>query len=148
MAKQMMPADPVQINMIGKGTVVEGTLRAKDDIRVSGRVKGSLHVEGKAIIANEGIVDGDVHAADADVAGKVDGELAVKGRLLLKSSARISGTIRTSRLVMEEGATFDGQCEMGQLEKSRAQALGNGSSSSGVTPAASPVGVPTHRVGS
>ncbi len=127
MAKQIQPASPVQINMIGHGTEVDGTVRAKDDIRVSGRIKGSLHVEGKAIIAPEGVIDGDLRAADADIAGTVEGEVVVKGRLIIKTSGKVDGTIRTTRLVVEEGASFDGQCEMGQLEKSRAKALGNGS---------------------
>ena len=123
------PADPAQINMIAEGTEVEGTLRAKDDIRVSGRVKGALHVDGKAIIAQDGVVEGDIHANDADISGKVSGEIVVKGRLVLKATARVEGSISTSRLIMEEGAVFEGKCEMGKLDKSRAQALDEGSAS-------------------
>lgn len=128
MAKQMDPPGTVQINMIGEGTEVEGTLRAKDDIRISGRIIGSLIVEGKAIIAAGGEVDGDVRAADADVAGKIKGEITVKGRLLLKSTARVEGTVRTTRLIVEEGAIVEGKCEMGQLDKTRAEELGRGTS--------------------
>jgi cytoskeletal protein CcmA (bactofilin family) len=89
MSKQNPPSSPAQINMIAAGTEVEGTLRAKDDIRISGRVKGTLHVEGKAIIAPDGIVDGDIHAAEADISGTVNGEIKVKGRLVLKTSAHL-----------------------------------------------------------
>lgn len=145
MPKQTDSPGPVQINMIGEGTEVEGTLRAKDDIRISGRIIGSLIVEGKAIIAAGGEVDGDVHGADVDVAGKVKGEITVKGRLLLKSTARVEGTIRTARLIVEEGAIVEGKCEMGQLDKSRALELGKGA------PAKEPVversaGMPGHRI--
>jgi cytoskeletal protein CcmA (bactofilin family) len=138
MAKQMIPANPVQINMIGSGTEVEGTIRAKDDIRVSGKIKGSLHVEGKAIIAPDGIIEGDLRAVDADVAGTIEGEVAIKARLILKSSAKVNGTVRTARLIVEEGASFDGQCVMGQLEKSRAQALGNGTAANQPVPSLQP----------
>ncbi|TDI76270.1 MAG: polymer-forming cytoskeletal protein [Bacteroidetes bacterium] len=126
MSKQIDTPGPVQINMIGEGTTVEGTLRAKDDIRISGRIIGSLVVEGKAIIAAGGEVEGDVNAGDADVAGRIKGEISVKGRLLLKSTARVEGTIRTTRLIVEEGAIVEGKCEMGQLDKNRAKELGNG----------------------
>lgn len=138
MPKQMIPVNPVQLNMIGTGTEVEGTIRAKDDIRVSGKVKGSLHVDGKAIIASDGVIEGDLRAADADVAGTIEGEIVVKSRLILKSSAKVSGTIRTTRLVIEEGASFDGQCVMGQLEKSRVQTLGNGTGSKQPNPSLQP----------
>jgi cytoskeletal protein CcmA (bactofilin family) len=127
MAKQPETSGPSQVNMISEGTTVEGTLRAKDDIRISGRILGSLIVEGKAIIASGGEVDGDVKASDADVAGRIKGELNIKGRLLLKSTARVEGTVRTTRLIVEEGAVVEGKCEMGLLDKGRAKELGNGS---------------------
>lgn len=126
MISKNSPAGPAQINMIADGTEVEGTLRAKDDIRVSGRIKGALHVEGKAIIAPDGVVDGDIHANEADISGRVNGEIIIKGRLVLKTTARVEGSISTSRLIMEEGAVFEGQCEMGKLEKSRAKELDEG----------------------
>lgn len=126
MVKPNSPNGPAQINMIAAGTEVEGTLRAKDDIRISGRIKGSLYVEGKAIIASDGVVDGDIHATEADISGIVNGEISVKGRLVLKTTARVDGAIKTSRLIMEEGALFEGKCEMGQLDKSRAKALEDG----------------------
>ena len=141
MSKQIEPTSPTQINMISDGTTVEGTLRAKDDIRISGRILGSLIVDGKAIIAAGGNVDGDVKAADADVAGRVKGEIAVKGRLVLKSTAHVEGTVRTTRLIVEEGAVMEGNCEMGQLDKSRAKELGNGAASKEASTASKP-GIP------
>lgn len=120
------PSAPSQINLIAAGTSLEGTLTAKDDIRVSGRLKGTLKVEGKAIIAPEGNVEGDVFATDADVAGSLKGEITIKGRLVLKSTAKIEGTIKTTRLIVEEGAVIDGTCRMGQLDPKRAEALKSG----------------------
>lgn len=110
---------------------MEGTLTAKDDIRVSGKLKGTLRVDGKAIIAQEGSVEGDVFATDADVAGTLVGEINVKGRLVLKGSAKVQGTVRTTRLIVEEGAVIDGTCEMGQLDKNRAEALKSGGAAQG-----------------
>ena len=131
MAKIFAPTTPSQINLIAAGTHVEGTLNAKDDTRVSGSLKGILRVEGKAIIAQEGSVEGEIHAADADLAGRLIGDIYVKGRLILKETAKVEGTIRTSRLIVEEGAIIDGTCHMGQLDKSRADALKNGMSGNG-----------------
>ncbi len=132
------PSVPSQINLIAVGTTLEGTLTAKDDIRVSGTLNGTLKVEGKAIIAQEGHVDGEVFAADADVAGSLKGDITIKGRLVLKSSARIEGTIKTTRLIVEEGAVIDGTCRMGQLDPKRADALKSGDGATGSSPAANP----------
>jgi cytoskeletal protein CcmA (bactofilin family) len=123
MARQANVPAPAQINMIGEGTVFEGTLRAKSDVRVSGRIIGKLIVEGKAILAQEGAVEGELTATSADVAGRIEGEIHVKERLLLKGSARIDGNVSTARLVIEEGAMFNGECKMGRLEEGRAASL-------------------------
>jgi cytoskeletal protein CcmA (bactofilin family) len=111
MADQKAPAQD-QINLVGKGTVFEGTVRADSDVRASGQVVGTLQVEGKAMIAESGSVDGEIIATNADVAGRVQGEIQVEELLVLKSTARVDGNIETDRLVVEEGAQFTGECKM------------------------------------
>jgi cytoskeletal protein CcmA (bactofilin family) len=112
MATQQNPAQD-QINLVGKGTVFEGTVRAENDVRASGQVIGTLQVEGKAMIAESGSVDGEIIATNADVAGRVQGDIEIEERLVLKSTARVEGNIETDRLVVEEGAQFTGECTMG-----------------------------------
>lgn len=102
-----------QVNLVGEGTVFEGTVRAKSDVRASGRIVGTLDVEGKTMIAEEGEVEGEIIATNIEIAGQVQGEIRADERLVLKSTARVDGTIETDRLVVEEGAQFTGECEMG-----------------------------------
>lgn len=101
-----------QVNLVGEGTVLEGTLRAENDVRTSGRIIGTLRVKGKAMIAEGGAVEGEIYATNADIAGHVEGEIHIEERLVLKSSAEVDGSIRTDRLVVEEGAKFTGDCQM------------------------------------
>lgn len=102
-----------QVNLVGKGTVFEGTVRAKSDVRASGRIVGTLKVDGKTMIAEEGAVEGEIIATNADIAGQVQGEIRVEELLVLKSTARVDGEIETDRLIVEEGAQFTGECDMG-----------------------------------
>ncbi len=101
-----------QVNLVGEGTVFEGTVRAESDVRANGRIIGTLEVEGKTMIAEEGSVEGEIITTSAEIAGQVQGEIHVEERLVLKSTARVDGTIETDRLVVEEGAQFTGECEM------------------------------------
>jgi len=114
MAKQGNTAAPSQVNIIAEGTVFEGTLQAESDVRVSGRIIGKLRVQGLAVVASEGAIEGEVAATNATIAGSVQGDLIVEERLMLSSSARVEGTIKTGRLIVEEGAIFNGECQMGQ----------------------------------
>lgn len=102
-----------QVNLVGEGTLFEGTIKAESDVRCSGRIVGTLEVEGKAMIAENGSVEGEIISTNADVAGTVQGEIHVEERLVLKSTAEVDGKIETDRLVVEEGAQFTGECEMG-----------------------------------
>jgi cytoskeletal protein CcmA (bactofilin family) len=121
MAKQRSgaPAPPGQVNIIGQGTVIEGSLTAQSDVRISGKVVGNVRVEGKTVITPEGVVEGEVRSSHADIAGRIEGELFVDERLVLKDSAVVNGNIHTAKLVIEDGARFSGTCDMeGTLPKS------------------------------
>ncbi len=111
MANQTRTQD--QVNLVGEGTVFEGTVRAESDVRAIGRIVGTLEVDGKTMIAEEGEVEGEIIATNVEIAGQVQGEIYVDERLVLKSTARVDGTIETDRLIVEEGAEFTGECEMG-----------------------------------
>jgi cytoskeletal protein CcmA (bactofilin family) len=102
------------INMIGEGTVMEGTLSSPGDIHIRGRVVGKVQAEGRVVLAQEGVVEGELLASNADIAGRVEGDVRIETRLILKGTARIEGNVYTNRLVMEEGAVYNGQCEMGR----------------------------------
>jgi cytoskeletal protein CcmA (bactofilin family) len=120
-----------QINLVGEGTVFEGTLRAESDVRASGKIVGKLDVDGKAIVAESGVVDGEIVATNADVAGRVEGEIRVSERLVLKSTAHVDGNIETDRLVVEEGAVFTGECRMGEAVSAEKSAAAEKTTSSG-----------------
>lgn len=104
------PAD--QHNIIGAATVLEGTLRADGNVNIAGTVNGNVEVEGRTIVAAGGVIDGEVVSTSAEIAGTVRGQLAVSERLVLKATAVVEGDIRTGKLVVEDGATFDGKCIM------------------------------------
>ena len=112
MTRQGNPVAPGQINMIGEGTLLEGTLRAEGDVRISGKVVGKLDVAGKVIVAQEGTIEGELHAESADIAGAVDGQMKIAERVVLKNTAKVDGDIFAGRLVVEEGAVFAGKCLM------------------------------------
>ena len=118
-----------QINMIGQGAVIEGTLQVSGDIRIGGRVVGEVDVEGKLITTEEGLIEGDVRTTSGDIAGTLKGSIAARERLILRSNCRIEGDIRTPKLVIEEGAVFTGKCEMSDKSGRKGTPASSGSTS-------------------
>lgn len=105
------------INMIGKGTTINGDIDCKSDIRIDGVLKGSVKTEGKIVIGPTGVVEGDVTCGNADVSGEINAKITVSHTLSMKSTSKLNGDIVTDKLSIEPGAAFTGSCSMGAVIK-------------------------------
>ena len=105
------------INTIGTGTVVNGDISSKGDIRIDGTLKGSVITQGKVVLGEAGVIEGDVSCRDADVSGTIKAKITVSQLLSLKASSKLSGDIITNKLSIEPGASFTGSCSMGAVIK-------------------------------
>ena len=100
------------INLISNGTEITGDIRSEGDIRIDGGLVGNLSTKGKVVIGNTGKVKGEVICRNSEVSGEIDGKINVSQLLTLKTSSKINGDIVTSKLSIEPGARFTGNCNM------------------------------------
>ncbi len=110
------PTEPVstgKINSIMEGTTIEGEVRSDSNVRIDGRVKGTIQVRGRLIVGATGHVEGDVTCQSSDIEGTVNGKIACQDLLSLKATAKLTGDINTKKLAIEPGAVFTGNCNMG-----------------------------------
>ncbi len=63
-----------------------------------------------------GKVNGEVLCKNSEVSGTVEGKITVNQLLILKASSKILGDIVTSKLSIEPGALFTGNCKMGETD--------------------------------
>ena len=101
-------------NNVGKGTVIEGNLETFGNLRVDGKIVGNIKSKSKVALGPSSVVEGNVHAQNAEIEGEVEGYVEVTELLVLKSTARVQGDIVTNKLLVESGATFNGSCRMGE----------------------------------
>ncbi len=104
-------------NIIGKGTVLDGNIETHGNIRIEGKVNGSVRTRSKAALGKSSYVEGNIMAQNAEIEGEVIGTVEVNGILTLKPTAVIHGDITTNKLVVESGATLNGGCKMGVTVK-------------------------------
>ena len=104
-------------NIIGKGTVMDGSLETYGNIRVEGKVIGNVKTKSKVALGQSSRVEGNILAQNAEVAGEVHGTVEVTDLLLLKPTAVVHGDIITNKLIVESGAAFNGSCKMGVTVK-------------------------------
>jgi len=104
--------EPAAINLISNGTDITGDIRSTGDIRIDGTLSGNLDTKGKVVIGATGKVRGEVLCRNSEVSGSVEGKISVSQLLILKASSKIFGDIATSKLSIEPGAKFTGNCKM------------------------------------
>jgi cytoskeletal protein CcmA (bactofilin family) len=97
---------------IDPNTVVDGSLTTSQDLRVEGRVSGTVRCDGVLTVAAGAEVDASVDASDIVVAGALSGTVQCHGRLVIQASGVVRARIETVRLVIEEGAVYEGQLRM------------------------------------
>ena len=107
-------SSPPSVNILAPGAYIEGTINTESDLRVSGHVKGIVHVNGCCNVSPEGRMEGQITTVNARIGGHVIGELKATERVFLASTAVVEGNIRSARLIVEEGATFNGKSQMGE----------------------------------
>ncbi|MDA3906281.1 MAG: polymer-forming cytoskeletal protein [Bacteroidales bacterium] len=104
--------DTNTITTISIGTIVKGDISTEGDFRIVGKLIGSIRSTGKVVVGQNGVVEGDIFCQNADLSGTIKGNVEVENLLLLKTSVNLTGNIKTNKLSIESGASFNGNCSM------------------------------------
>ena len=100
---------------IGRTLVITGELECSEDLLIEGRFNGHLIVrDAQLTITPTGAVDAQVHGVRVLVEGQVKGGITASERIELSSKSRVEGSLSADRVVMWEGARFDGGIDMRQ----------------------------------
>lgn len=108
---------PDKLNRIVEGTAISGDIVSDSNIRIDGKLKGTVSTKGRLVIGKNGFIEGEVVCNDADIEGELKGTIKANGLLSLKSTSKLEGDILTGKLSIEPGASFSGSCSMGAVVK-------------------------------
>ena len=98
--------------VIGKGTVIDGLLTVQNSLRVDGRVLGQVQASDSLVVGKDGEIEGEIKVRNAIIGGRVRNRIFATGKVVLEAHAVVQGELKTSKLVIDEGAVFDGNCAM------------------------------------
>ena len=97
---------------LDRGAKVSGKLHFEGPARIDGQVDGEIN--GKEVtIGESAVVTAQITAESVVVCGKVKGEITASQRIEIRPTAKVSGNISAPKLVVQEGAVFEGSCSMG-----------------------------------
>jgi len=105
------------ISFLGKGTEFKGVLSFEGTIRVDGKVEGNIISKDILIAGDCAFLQGEITVGTLISSCKVVGNINATQKVHLLAPANIEGTLRTPKLIIEEGVIFNGKCEMSSEAK-------------------------------
>jgi len=100
------------MTLIAKSSQVEGEIKGAGEIRIEGSIKGKVDCSSAVLVDPGGTVTGEIHAETVVIAGKVIGNVFGTQKIELSPTAEVEGDITSPRILIREGATFEGQVFM------------------------------------
>lgn len=95
-------------SVLSQDVDITGSLTFKGELSFDGTIKGG-NISGSVLnVGEHATIEGNITADEVTISGAVKGNAMVAQRCHLRASARLNGDLNTSRLIMEEGATFIG----------------------------------------
>jgi cytoskeletal protein CcmA (bactofilin family) len=98
-------------SFIGSNSIFKGEIQTKGTLRVDGIIQGNITAD-CVIVGEKAHIKGDITAKVIIVGGRVDGNIKAKEMVEIKNKGQLYGEILTSRLMITEGAIFDGRSSM------------------------------------
>lgn len=97
--------------LIDQGTELKGDLTFKGSFRIEGYLKGTVTSDSLLIIGERGKVEADVKVGQIIINGELRGNIQALDRVEIHNKGRVFGTIQTPRLIVEEGAFLEANCQ-------------------------------------
>jgi len=104
-------------SLVGGSSRFKGEIETSGTLRIDGAIEGQVAADW-IIIGEKGHVKGDVSARGIIVGGRVEGDLRAKEIVEIRNKGQVYGEVLTSKLMVAEGAIFEGKSTM-QKEESK-----------------------------
>lgn len=118
-------------SLIASDLTIEGKIEGAGHIRIAGRFKGDVHVQGDLTIELGAKLNGGVRARKVVVAGELEGNIESAQRVELLASGVIVGDLKAETVNVAAGSRMKGSVEFGGGDKGGKPA--NGSAESGAS---------------
>jgi cytoskeletal protein CcmA (bactofilin family) len=114
---QDSPSEPTQSRgghaVLGKSVIVKGQIYSREDLTIDGEVEGTVELqEHRLTIGPNGKVSAAIKAREICVIGTVNGNVEASDKIEIRKDAKLTGDIRTARIVIEDGAYFKGNIDI------------------------------------
>lgn len=111
--KQSTIIEDENFTFLGRGVDFKGIVHFDGTVRIDGRLEGEIHTKGTLIIGTHAMIKGIITAGTLINGGKIQASVTAIDKVQLLKSGILIGDVRSPAFSMEEGARFQGMCDMG-----------------------------------
>ena len=105
---------------LGKAVKVVGQIFSREDLYVDGDVEGTIEaLEHKLTVGPNGTVQAAVKAREVVALGSIKGNVEATDKIEIRKDAKLTGDIRTARIIIEDGAYFKGSIDIVKPEPAK-----------------------------
>lgn len=99
--------------VIGKSVTIKGQIFSQEDLTIDGEMEGSVELkEHRLTVGPNGKIQAGIKAREIVVLGAINGNVEASDKIDIRKEARLVGDIKTSRIVIEDGAYFKGSIDI------------------------------------
>ena len=114
------PENRVSAATVGKAVKIVGQIYSKEDLYVDGEIEGTVEaLEHKLTIGPHGTVHAGIKAREVVALGNITGNVEASDKIEIHKEAKLVGDIRTSRIIIEDGAYFKGSIDIVKPEPAK-----------------------------
>ena len=123
-AQKQAPAEPAPApvravepaakeSLIASDLTIEGKIEGAGHVRIAGKFKGDVRVQGNLTIDQGAKVSGGVSASRIAIAGELEGNIDAAKQVELQPSGAVTGDIKASTLTVAAGSRIRGHVDCG-----------------------------------
>lgn len=112
-------APAMKESMLSSDLTIEGKIEGSGHVRIAGRFKGDIQVQGNVTIEQGANVTGEVKADMVIIGGELNGNIDAGSRVELLSTGILNGDLKAGSLTVAAGSRMRGRAEFGWNEKGK-----------------------------
>src|SRR5258705_8669469 len=99
--------------VIAAGLTIDGKIEGAGHVRMAGRFKGDVNVEGDLTIEPGAKITGSVHADTVTIGGELEGNIDGASRVELLATGVLNGDLKAGSLTLASGSRMRGNVSFG-----------------------------------
>lgn len=107
-------------SVIASGLTLEGKIVGSGNVRIAGRFKGDVQIDGTLTLDTGARLEGQVKAGAVSVSGELIGNITESRQVDLLQGGRVEGDVKAGSFTVASGARMRGKVEFGWEEEGHA----------------------------